>query len=191
MPQESEVKYRVRGFAAVRRAIRRAGGTLIESVLQADLHFDTPAQHLRRSDETLRLRRLRVLRKGSEKTGSRAVLTHKGPAKANRNIKVRPETETPVADAATMAKILAESGLRPWIHVQKRRTSYRLGRCRIELDHLPLIGRFVEIEGPHQKAIFAAAEKLGLRSKPVLRSYLQLLADYCKRHKRPFRKIVF
>ena len=191
MPNELEAKLKVASLSPVRRALRAAGAEHIETVLQTDLYFDTPGAELRRSDCALRIRRCRHLRgKGKGESGG-ACVTFKGSRAPHRRIKVRREVQTHVEDGDALAEVFGACGLKPVMKVQKRRASYRLGRCRIELDELPLIGCFVEVEGPSERAIAAARRKLSLEGRPILRPYVELLAEHCRKNRLPCREIVF
>jgi adenylate cyclase class 2 len=106
-----------------------------------------------------------------------AVLTYKGAReKGQGGLKVREEIETLVEDAEAMAGILRAGGLALSLTVQKRRSSYLLGGCKVELDELPLLGKFVEVEGPDAATIHAVMERLGLRGETITKSYVGLLA---------------
>jgi adenylate cyclase class IV len=67
---------------------------------------------------------------------------------------------------------------------QKRRTTYRLGRCLVELDELPMLGAFIEIEGPSERQVFAVAGKLGLGDESIKISYSHMMAEACLAAKR-------
>jgi len=180
MPRESEAKLKVPGLPAVRKALRAAGACFLQTVLHSDTYFDTPEGALRGADCGVRIRRQRVLRGRADEPPCRDLVTYKGPRLPNRRLKVRREVQTAVADAGVLAEILRACGLRATVTIRKRRSSYRLGRCRVELDELPKLGCFVEIEGPTQKAILAVQRKLGLKGPPILAPYVALLADMGK-----------
>lgn len=175
MDHEIEVKFKVADFRAVRRALRKAGAAYLGTVLLTDTYYDTPDQSMRAEDRGLRVRRMRLLRAGAEPRDTRPQLTYKAPGPSTRRAKVRQEVQTHVEDAAAMAEVLAGCGLEVTISVQKRRATYSLGSCLIELDELPLIGCYVEVEGPGEKEIHAVAETLGLDSEPITDHYLGLL----------------
>jgi adenylate cyclase class IV len=59
---------------------------------------------------------------------------------------------------------------------EKLRESWMLCDCRVELDRLPLIGRFVEVEGPGADAVQRAVIVLGLGDERLIRKgYVALL----------------
>jgi hypothetical protein len=94
--------------------------------------------------------------------------------------KSREELEIDISSADTVARMLGLLGFVQVLRYQKRRESYRLGDCRIELDEPPHVGVFVEIEGPTESAIQAAQKELDLTGSPhVKASYPSMLAAYC------------
>ena len=181
MGQEKEVKFKVASHAAVRRALKRAGAKYLGTVLQSDTYYDTAGRSLLKGGRGLRIRTARTLRRGAGPADNRPLLTFKGPAARRAGLKARREIQTHLDDGQALAEILAACGLVPAATIQKRRASYRLGRCRVELDELPVIGRFVEIEAPGKKLILAAAARLDLHGEPITDHYLDLLARASKR----------
>jgi adenylate cyclase class IV len=61
--------------------------------------------------------------------------------------------------------------------LQKRRASYRVADVLVELDELPRIGRFVEIEADSDRQVTDWADRLGLGDQPITESYFALLAE--------------
>ena len=62
---------------------------------------------------------------------------------------------------------------------EKRRIRYELDGCNVEMDELPIIGRFVEIEGSSEEAVIAVRTKLGLADEPIIRSsYIAMLKTH-------------
>ena len=174
MATETEVKFRVRDLAAVRRRILRAGGRFLGAVVETDVYFDTPDAALRRGDRGLRIRRFRRLR-GGTCDGLAPLLTYKGPRARSASAKIRPEFQARIDDPDAVEEVLKALGLRPAMIVRKRRSSFRLGRCRVELDELPRLGRFVEVEAPDERALRAACRRLQLAGRPILVPYTRLI----------------
>jgi len=191
MSYEIEMKFPVSSLAPVRRALRRQRAVYLGTVLQTDRYFDTPKRSLMRADRGLRIRQVRVLRTGAGDVDRRPQLTAKGPVKTNSRAKVRRERQIHIDDADAMVDVLTVCGLRPTVTIQKRRASYRLGDCLVELDELPLVGFFVEIEGPDERRISRVARKLDLDVEPSKAHYIDLLRAACKRAGKNCREVTF
>ena len=191
MPSEKEAKFKVRSHAAVRRALKAAGAAYLGTVLQTDRYFDLPDASLRRGDRGLRIRTVRRLRPtAGRRVGTeggedpRPLVTLKGPRRPGK-IKIRTEVQTHVDNPGALVEAFRACGLAVSMTIQKRRASYllegRFGRCRVELDELPLLGSFVEVEGGGEKAIRDACRRLGLAGESITVPYTFLVADYCRR----------
>jgi adenylate cyclase class 2 len=102
-----------------------------------------------------------------------------------------------VADATVLATIFEGLGMRGWFRYEKYRTTFRLPGSAswakgllIELDETP-IGTFVELEGP-AAAIDRAAHELGYsRRDYVLKNYLVLYVEECRRQGKEPKDMVF
>jgi adenylate cyclase class 2 len=175
MATEIEAKFSVTSFAAVRKALRSENATFLGTCEEHDLFFDTPGRELYDARSALRLRRIKVLRGAPGGTRSGWLLTMKGPRKSDPRVKVRRETQTALVDGEAMREVLEALGLRVTATLTKRRASYRLGDCRVELDQPEGLGRFVEIEGPDRAHIEAVRRRLNLPDEPVTRSYLAMV----------------
>jgi adenylate cyclase class 2 len=141
----------------------------VRETVQTDIYFDTPEGQLTRSDECLRLRH--------DRTGARErlILGYKGP-KQRDDYKRRTELEIEVSDAETAEALLAALGYGKALAFDKRRRLWRLDDCEVALDELPLLGVFVEIEGPDSRTILRVQETLGLsRASHTMDSYAALI----------------
>ncbi len=104
-------------------------------------------------------------------------LTYKG-AKEKSNFKKRQEIETKIEDADSMRKLLSALGYEETLIVEKKRSLWRLAGCEVALDRLPLLGDFVEIEGPDDETIAEVQARLGLTDMPhIPRSYAHLMKE--------------
>lgn len=181
MANEIEMKFKVETFSAIRKSLHAAGAKYIGTVMQTDRYFDTPGGKLLKADTAVRLRQVRIIKTApGAKMDRRPQITYKGPIASNRRAKIRREVQTHIDNASALEEILRAAGLASTMTIQKRRASYRLGRCMIELDELPAIGRFVEIEAAGEKLINAAAKKLSLNEKPIADHYISLLTAACE-----------
>jgi adenylate cyclase, class 2 len=193
MPNEIEAKFKVGDFRAVRKRLSELGAVYLGTDLQTDAYYDTPDGSLLGQDKGLRIRRTRRL--GSPSSASdrdtRPEITYKGPADGHKQAKIRREIQTRVDSDQAMGDILTALGLAPTLTIQKKRASYRLGSCLVELDELPLIGRFIEIEAPSPKRITVIRQKLGIQADPSAEHYITLLTRACPRVSNACRKVTF
>jgi adenylate cyclase class 2 len=214
MPTEIEIKLAVRDGKALARALKRLGAKTANPkaprMHEMNLIFDTPDGGLAKHGQLLRIRTETPapLKKGvRRKVAAQTLLTFKsppaelaigdvGPA-GDRRHKVREEIETELTDGATMQRIFEGLGLRGWFRYEKYRTTYVLpGRhawakgLLIEVDETP-IGTFVELEG-QAAAIDRAAKELGFSTRDyVLKNYLVLYVEECKRRGEEPRDMLF
>ncbi|MEX0743959.1 MAG: class IV adenylate cyclase [Phycisphaeraceae bacterium] len=175
MTVEIEAKMRLVDRAAVERKLIELDATLEAEFLETNTYFDTSQHGLKSSDRGLRVRVEQTL------DGEREVtITHKGP-RAHGRLKSRTETEVVVADARRAANLLAALDYVPVLSFEKRRRRWRLDECHVELDTLPYLGQFIEIEGSSDEAVLAVREKLGLEDAPLIHaSYIAMLSTYIR-----------
>ena len=172
MALEIEAKMRVDDFAAVRDALGRAGAHRVGEVVEENIFFDTPDHALRAGGNGLRLRRNRDTSTGRDTY----VITFKGPVAAGE-LKVREEIEVTVDARQQAIDLLDRLGYRMQLSFEKHRETWKLGGCKVELDELPQIGRFVEIEGPDEATVNRVRQSLGLGSHPLIKdSYASIVA---------------
>jgi adenylate cyclase, class 2 len=172
MPIELECKIRVASHAELRERLRIAKADYVGCVLETNSLFDSPDRALQRAGCGLRIRSTIVL----EGRGPGSTLTYKGP-RTPGPFKRRKEIETGISDAGAAAALLHALGYVERIILEKRRESWRLGPCRIELDELPRLGLFVEIEGPDEAAIREAMITLDLaNAESISETYVSMVA---------------
>ena len=196
MAKETEIKLAVRDIKAFERKVKKLGGKPAKAgngrVHELNVIFDTPDGGLAKHGQLLRIRSETPQAAGKKAVPGRVVLTFKQPAVRalgddGSRFKIREETEVEVADAAMLRKIFEGLGLRGWFSYEKYRTTWKLGAATrwakdllIELDETPA-GVFVELEGSPE-AIDKAAEALGYSRKDyLLKNYLELYAEDCRR----------
>jgi adenylate cyclase class 2 len=181
---ETELKIPVEGLDDVRRRLETAGAELrVARQREVNILFDRPDGSLYREGRALRLRRY----------GARWILTHKGPARFEGQVKHREELEVEVQDGETVSLILERLGLVPWVRYEKDREMWRLqseAAVEVCLDHTPL-GDFVELEGP-APMLGTACTRLGLEADRAVRcSYVALWDEHRARHPEAPRDMVF
>lgn len=173
MAIELEAKFAVEGHESVRERLKKLGAQFVGRVLETNTIHDRPDEQLRRSGCGLRVRGIEVLDGESQPP----TLTFKGPIQPGP-FKKRQELELPITDADDMRRLLEAIGFAEALRFRKRRESWRLDRCRVELDEVPYLGLFVEIEGPGESEVRSAQKSLGLASaKHIPRGYVGLLAE--------------
>ncbi len=173
MPTELEAKIKVADLAPLRARLRSAGARPIGQYHETNRFFDTAPPTLAPADRGLRLRTSRDTQSGR----TTHTLTYKGPRQPGP-FKQREEIELTLDDPAAAQSLLEALGFTRGLTFEKRRQSWHLGPCRIELDDVPPLGQFVEVEGPAQDAITAILQALNLENEPPIRqSYPQLLTE--------------
>jgi len=181
MAEEMEIKVKVDRHEPVRRRLRSAGAVYLGTVIHTDLYFDTPGRDLLNGESGLRLRVPRLLRRGDAERDLRAVLTFKGPLRPHEHFKVREETQTHLDSPEVMRDILKSIGLVEQLSLEKKRASYTLGRCLVELDEIPMIGCFVEVEASREGDIHHARKVLALTGEPLFESYVRMAVAEAER----------
>lgn len=182
MPTETECKIPVDDFAAIEAKLREWHAEPHGEFLQDDVFFDWPDRRLLRADQGLRVRSVRPV---GRETPPAHVLTYKG-ARRPAQLKQREEIELVIDDPQAMAIVLQRLGLALMLEVQKRRRRYRLHDCWVELDTVPLLGRFIEVEGPSHDAIIHVVSGLGLDlSRGLTDSYASLLMTEARKRGLP------
>jgi len=210
MGNETEIKLKIDDPRAFQRALKRLGARLANPdslrVREENILFDTADSSLAKAGQLLRIRTELCNTRGKRQSGQRVLLTFKRPvdessnreaAVLHRSYKVREELELEVTDGATLGRILSGLGLKGWFRYEKYRTTYKLPPAKawaqgllIELDETP-IGTFVELEGP-EPAIDRTAAEFGFSKRDyIVKNYLLLYLEDCKRRGEPARDMVF
>ena len=176
MPVEIEAKMRL-ATADVEPMIarlRERGAIPLGQYLEINTFFDTEDRALLAGDEGLRVRVVKNLTTGD----TTAIMTHKGP-NLHSQLKRREESEMKVPSAADAARLLNCLGYTKCLGFEKRRQSWKLDRCKVEIDELPKLGYFIEIEGPTEEAVLQARQSLGLSELPLIKAaYSAMLTEY-------------
>ena len=178
MAWETELKLRVSSHDPVRERLREHSAARAGKVLEVNDIFDRPDAALRRRGVGLRIRSTCPQGGGDDLT----IMTVKG-VRLPGVVKSREEVEFEIPNAETASRALNLLGFVRVLRYRKRRESWLLGECLVELDEPPQIGMFVEIEGPDEETIFATRRALDLdEAEPVAESYVHMLAAYCDAH---------
>ena len=190
---EIEAKLKVGSLPAVVKKLKAAGARFVGKHLQTDAYFDDGKSSLRKSDSALRLRRqvVSATRMADKGRKEQIIVAFKGPKQKGR-FKQRQEIQFEVSDTRLAETVFASLGYKKALVFQKKRQVWLLGGCEVALDELPLLGSFVEIEGPDEKRIAAVQKKLGLADLPhIPDSYAVLMQRQLRRRKITGRKVSF
>ena len=173
MSIEIEAKMRLTDRNAIVARLESVGATFVADLCETNSYFDSADGGLKSTDQGLRTR-VEVASDGSITT----TITHKGP-RAHGRLKSREENELQVNNARDAAKLLGALGYQHVLTFEKRRTRYLLDGCRVELDELPVLGWYIEIEGREDKKVIAVRQKLGLDDQPLIKSsYIAMLCTH-------------
>lgn len=214
MALENEIKIKISDVRAFRRTLGRIGARQVGPgsgrVHEENVIFDTPQGGLAKHGQLLRIRTETCEVRGKSKASTskkRVLLTFKQPiarqegaagkAAVHGSHKVREEIEVEVAEAGTLTKIFEGLGMSGWFRYEKYRTTFRLPASKawakgllVELDETP-IGVFAELEGP-APAVDRAAKELGFSNRDyLLKNYLVLYVEDCRRKGEQPRHMVF
>lgn len=187
MAVEIEAKIKVADLGVVRQRLQEVGAERVGEVMETNTFFDTEDRSLLAADRGLRLRQKRDLPSGAEKF----FLTYKGPRRHGQ-LKSREEIEVMVADGARSAALLEALGYLRVLTFQKRRETWKLDECLIELDDLPHLGVFVEVEGPSEEQVIGVLDQLRLGDRPMVKaSYIAMLMTHLQEHGIASRVVTF
>src|SRR5215210_6750727 len=174
MPVEIEAKMAVQSFEPLRAKLREAGATRTGERFEVNTFFDTASGALAKAKHGLRLRMQRDASTGAE----RHIVTWKGRRQPGP-LKSREEVEFEVSPGEPAALLFERLGYVRTFSFEKRHESWRLGPCGVELDEVPLLGKFVEIEGPDEQSVLAVRARLGLSDRPLIKEgYVGLLKEH-------------
>jgi predicted adenylyl cyclase CyaB len=129
-------------------------------VRETNVFYDRRGESLRSRDCGLRVR-VSV----GEDGVARGLLTFKGPP-ATTGVRAREAFDIAIDPVEQMGPLLAGLGFEQILLFEKDRETYELRGCLVELDELPMLGRFLEIEGPSEEEVRGVQELLGLEELP-------------------------
>ena len=208
--REVEIKLRIRNERTLRKSLKRCGARPVHAagkrLWQYNVLFDTPKRGLARKGQLLRIRTERLVgAPGGKPMEEHVLVTFKRPVSRSDGLnsrgrarhRIREEMEVRVADGSSLTKIFESLGLTGWFRYERYRTTFALpaekkwGRgLLIELDETP-IGTFVELEGPPE-AIDRAARELGFSKRDyILKNYLVLYLEDCRKRRREPKHMLF
>jgi predicted adenylyl cyclase CyaB len=185
MALEIELKLKVESLEPIARKLAQLGAEFDGDFIQTDAYYDDSEDSLVNSDRCLRIRKHR------NSATEIIELTYKG-ARENHRFKTRREIGLKVEKAEELAHIFQQLGYRERLEFEKKRSLWNFAGCKVALDELPLLGKFVEIEGPNDVLIENAQKQLGLEHlSHIPQSYAHLMEEAIKKTGIKKRKITF
>jgi len=173
MAIEIEAKIKVESLEPIVERLREAGGKFESKLSQRDTYFNNTKSSLTKSGRGLRLRR------EVSDDGEKTVLTFKGP-KQKGPFKSRQEIEVGLGEDgfSGMVKLLSGLGFEQVLVFEKRRKVWLLDGCQVCLDEVPLLGNFVEVEGPDENVIAEVLSKIQLYGlEHINKGYAKLMRE--------------
>lgn len=137
MSSEIELRARIGQFKEIKKTLRNISSDYSDNLLIKDYAFDRKGGYFRKRGVMIRLRSV-----GDQKH----LFAYKGPHQ-DGSYKVREEIELEISDPKKLIKILNRVGLSITFEMEKKRQTFYLENTKVELDHYPCLGRFVEVEG--------------------------------------------
>jgi adenylate cyclase class 2 len=169
MKLEIEAKVKVERLEPVTERLAEAGACFKHELLEKDSYFTDTDRMVVRPGCGLRLRRQKL------NENEKVLLTYKGPKKKTK-FKTREEIEFEIGDADKAEVLLAAIGCYKKLTFEKKRSLWHLQQCLICLDELPLLGCFVEVEGPDETAISDVLKRIGLADhEHINKGYAKLM----------------
>jgi len=164
---EVEIKAKVK-IEGIERKLSTLGAKLLGEENQRDVYFSHPCRDFKKTDEALRVRKIK----------DEYFLTYKGP-KLDQETKTREEIQIKVN--GQIFELLKKLGFSKVKEVDKKRRIYEWDNLRICLDRVKNLGEFLEIESKlwkDKRKIFELLKKLDISTKRLIRkSYLEMLEN--------------
>jgi predicted adenylyl cyclase CyaB len=147
-------------IARLKEKILKAGGKRNGISEEKNFILDHPGGTLKKKGDLLRVR---IFRNG------KGLVTFKKTIKGGRKsrFKAKKEKEVEVGDGEGVLRTFESMGLVKKWRYDKRRESFRLGKINIEIDTLPVLGTFVEVEARSEKELEKALKELGLDKEEI------------------------
>lgn len=179
MAKEIEAKIKIDNPTEIANLVTSIGGKSKYIRFETNIFYDTPKAKLDSKGQVLRLRQERYL-DGKDSVS----MTFKGRRKMGK-IKIRDEHEFNVSDFDQAHLLLVSLGYRESFRFEKRRSSFSFMGCLVEIDTLPFLGHFCEVEGSSEVDIRKVLKILGLQdAKLIVDGYASLLRKDALKNKR-------
>jgi len=175
MTIEIEIKLKVENHEPTVQKLKQFGAEFDGDFIQTDTYYDDAEDSLINSDRCLRIR------KHKNHIGEAIELTYKG-ARENHRFKSRREIGIKVDKADELAEMFKHLGYKIRLTLEKKRSLWSFRNCKVALDELPMLGKFVEIEGPDDNTIEQVQKELGLEKLThIPQSYAHLMEEAVKK----------
>lgn len=184
-PIETEVKIKINTHIAkmITSTLHNAALKPKKHHIETNIIFDTKKLSLKKSKQVLRVRYIEPIGGGCSLNPE---ITFKKKARRKNGISSRVEINIRLCgnnDIAATLELLKGLGFKPTFMYEKIRCSYELNKTLIEIDEIPMLGYFLEIEGK-PKHIEASLKWLNLEYVPRCESsYINLLRDCINKKK--------
>jgi adenylate cyclase class 2 len=150
MQQEIEVKFLRVNHDELRKKLQALGATCEHPMrLMRRIMFDYPDKRFQSHDHSQRLR--------IRDEGDKIAINYK--AKNGTNYPY--EIEVGIDSFEAMTSLLEAIGLERYSFQESKRETWRHKDIEVVLDEWPWLGTYIEIEGPSEESIKAAAKDLG------------------------------
>ncbi len=171
---EIELKLPVGDHHQIRQTLLAHSARLLGDTRELNIFYDRPDNSLRQAGQGLRVR---IEHAPNNAAPPQTLITWKGPG-VSALMHNRPSIDFYVSPPEAAEPFLLALGFVRKMAFEKRRQSWLLADCRVELDELPRLGRFIEIEGPSEAAVLTVRHHLKLDSCPAeSRSYASMVAE--------------
>lgn len=174
MSVEIEAKMKFGDLDVIRERLKSARAKFVGRTNEVNRFYDAPDGRLSSADRGLRLR----TNTNADTGDAEHVVTMKGPRQKSA-FKTREELEFTVDAVDAVDGVFAHLGYPLNLSFEKRRESWTLDGCKIELDEMPVFGTFVEIEGKDEASVESVRKKLGLAGEPTIsEGYATMVAKH-------------
>jgi len=157
MSLEVEAKFRITPQQAtqIQSFLRKEKATKLGNRFETNVYFDTKKSDFKKKGKAIRLRSIQKtdLKTRYARLLDEHILTVKTNSKLKSKYKSKIEHELTGLPYDTTLNILKVLNLQPVLIFQKKRISYKYKNAKIEIDQIPIIGYFCEIETNNEKLI--------------------------------------
>jgi predicted adenylyl cyclase CyaB len=161
---EAKLKLSSKEAIALTDHLESLNAELRYSRLEINTFFDKGKSH-HRNNELLRLRENRYFDK------TEYIVTFKRrQRRRNDKLKHRDEYEFAVSDGKKFSQVMIEMGYEKIFLFEKKRRSYLLDRCLVEIDEIPKLGFYCEVEGDSKRQIEQVLARIGFAGAKLITS---------------------